>query len=105
MHIPCDPGFALKFQIVAGGYRSVDHPIYHQMGDTDLTIYLRMLAQHQRAGFPLRCDDIAIHLTVYAQSAAEIKVAANNRMRADQRVDLGLWLAVFFAEHLSLLDL
>src|ERR1035437_3564473 len=75
------------------------------MSDVDLPVHSRVLAQYQRAWLTLRGDDIAVDLTVYAHPAAEIQIPFDGGSRTDQRINLGLWFAVFFTEHCSLLGL
>src|SRR6266496_1022786 len=99
-HITRDLGLRLQLQIIVRSDRAVDASVDHDMRDTDLALYPRLLADHERARFAVGRYDTSADFAIDPQAAGEVDVTLNHGTGADEAVDPLLWRRVLLAlEH------
>src|SRR6185436_10852443 len=101
MHIPCDIGLWLQFDIFGPVHWPYYRAIHDGMRNPYLTLNLGLFAQYQGAWLIIGCRYIAAHTPVYAQTTAEGNIPFDDRARPDQAVNAILRFWWFGSKHFS----
>src|SRR5579859_6050902 len=101
MHVSCDIGLGLQFDILSSMHRSDYRAIDDGMRHPYLSLNLGLFAQNQGARLVIRGGHIAADTPIHPQASAERDVAFDGGAGADKAVNAILRLAGFGPEHIG----